>query len=50
MILKCPKCGSDNVHGAIDGNGNKHDDQAVCLDCEYYGYIDDSIYGKGFRS
>jgi len=42
--LKCPKCGSKNITGAYD-----NDDQAFCLDCEHNGYIEDTIYGKGFE-
>lgn len=50
--LKCPKCGSDKIGNAYVanrwGDADKADDQARCENCEYQGYIADSIYGKGF--
>ena len=41
--LLCPRCYSSKVHGAYD-----QDNQAWCEKCDYSGYIEDSIYGKGF--
>jgi len=41
--LICPKCNSTNIV-----KNPLFDDQSQCLDCEYNGFTEDSIYGKGF--